>query len=437
MKTLDIIKTANGNLFRNKIRSFLTILAIFVGSFTIILNTAINAGVNDFIDKQIASVGGDGYLEMMPKELYNQAAALLQNSGPQEYTEESGDSSQNIYIKEDQIEKAKNINGIKSFNVLKSAQIDYLTSDKTEKRYRSTINIAVDGFELDLSAGKKPDTSENANFEVAIGEDFVSALGFKDAEDAIGKDIKFAVPSTIKCYSSLKREDCQTIVIAKITGVQAKGILAIGGPRVNTKLWDEFNRINTEGMPIESSNRAYQAVADADPEKIDDIKKQLEDIGLLAMTIDDEVGQMRGFFDVILAVFNIFGAIALVAAAIGIVNTLLMSVQERTREIGLVKALGMSRFKIFLSFSIEAISLGFWGSIFGIAVSMIIGNIANVVVHAEGGLLENFPTFELVKFSPEVIIPIVLLIMFIAFIAGTAPAIKAAKKDPIDSLRYE
>jgi putative ABC transport system permease protein len=68
---------------------------------------------------------------------------------------------------------------------------------------------------------------------------------------------------------------------------------------------------------------------------------------------------------------------------------------------------------------------------------MAIGYGANNILHAEGGFLSPFPTFDLVKFSPEVVIPIVLLVMFIAFIAGTAPALKAAKKDPIDSLRYE
>ena len=114
-----------------------------------------------------------------------------------------------------------------------------------------------------------------------------------------------------------------------------------------------------------------------------------------------------------------------------------MSVQERTREIGLSKALGLSRAKIFLSFSIEAISLGFWGSVFGTAVSMIIGYAVNNLVHTEGGLLADFPTFNLVEFSPEVIIPIIIIVMAIAFLSGTAPALKAPKKDPIDALRYE
>ena len=63
MKIIDTIKTANHNLLRSKTRAFLTILAIFIGSFTIILSNAINAGVNDFIDKQVSTIGGDGFIE--------------------------------------------------------------------------------------------------------------------------------------------------------------------------------------------------------------------------------------------------------------------------------------------------------------------------------------------------------------------------------------
>ena len=71
MKILDIIKDANANLLRNKLRSFLTILAIFIGSFSIISTSAIQAGVNDFIDSQVDSYGGDGYLAIVSKDSFD------------------------------------------------------------------------------------------------------------------------------------------------------------------------------------------------------------------------------------------------------------------------------------------------------------------------------------------------------------------------------
>jgi putative ABC transport system permease protein len=155
------------------------------------------------------------------------------------------------------------------------------------------------------------------------------------------------------------------------------------------------------------------------------------------MTVEDIIGTIKTFFDVILTVFKIFGLIALLAAAIGIINTLFMSVQERTREIGLDKALGMSSRHVFISFSLEAISLGFWGSVFGITVSIILGNIVNAAFHAEGGFLEAFPTFNLATYTIKDIISVTILIMTIAFLSGTLPARRASHKNPIDALRYE
>ena len=434
MKVLDIIHDANANLWRSKLRSFLTILAIFVGSFTIILNSAINAGVNDFMDKQIENMGGDGYLEMMPTEAYDAVMSMVGNNGPQEYTEDKDSTNQTSYIKDEQIEKAKKIDGVKIFNALPNASADYIASSKTDKRYRANINPVVEGIDFDMSHGNTPDTSDKAGYEIAINEDLAKALGYDNVADIVGETVKIAVPSTLKCYTAVKRSDCQTLVDVKVSGTQAPGILSMGGSRANLALWKRINQINYEGMPAET-NRSYQATADVDPDKIDDIKKELEEIGLKAASVEDEVGMFQSFFDVILIVFNIFGGIALVAASIGIINTLFMSVQERTREIGLDKALGMSNSKVFLSFSAEAIMLGFWGSLFGIIVSMIVGNVANTI--AVETFLSDFPTFKLTIFEPVTMISIALIIMLIAFLAGTLPARRASKKNPIDALRYE
>ena len=436
MKISDIILTANRNLLKNKLRSFLTILAIFVGSFTIILNSAISAGVNDFIDGQINAMGGEGYLEMMPTETYDSAMSMMNTSEAQEYTESDKNANKAIYIKDEQIEAAKKIDGIKSFNAIKPASVDYITSEKTEKRYVTKFNLAVEGFELDLLAGRTPNLTTKDTYEIALTQDLLKPLGFENAEDAVGKTVTLGVPTEAKCFVVATRKECQTTITATITGVQADGVLSFGGPRANLALWNKVSEINSEGMP-DSSNQAYQAIANADPAKVTEVKEKLQEIGLTAMTINDEVGTIKTFFDAVVTILNIFGGIALLAAAIGIINTLLMSVQERTREIGLMKALGMSKFKIFLSFTLEAIALGFWGSIFGLIISIAIGLAANAFIHSEGMFLETLPTFELVKFTPEVILPIILLVMFIAFVAGTAPALRAAKKDPIDALRYE
>ena len=434
MKVVDIFRDANANLWRSKLRSFLTILAIFVGSFTIILNSAINAGVNDFMDKQIANMGGEGYLEMMPTEAYESVMNMVGNNGPQEYTEDKDNANATAYIKDEQIEKAKKIDGIKVFNVLPNSTADYITSKKTDKRYRLNLNLVVEGINFDMSNGATPNTDKNAGYEIAVTEEIAKALGYENVADIVGETIQIAVPSNLKCYTAIKRSECQTVLDVKVSGTQAPGILSMGGSRANLSLWNRINEINYEGMPAET-NRSYQATADVEPDKVKDVQKALEEIGLKAMSVEDEVGMFQVFFDAILIVFNIFGGIALVAASIGIINTLFMAVQERTREIGLDKALGMSNGKVFLSFSAEAIMLGFWGSVFGILVSFIVGNIANVV--ATQTFLSDFPTFKLAIFEPLTMITIALIIMAIAFLAGTLPARRASKKNPIDALRYE
>src|SRR5690606_33872726 len=119
----------------------------------------------------------------------------------------------------------------------------------------------------------------------------------------------------------------------------------------------------------------------------------------------------------------------------GIVNTLLMSVQERTREIGLMKAMGMGGGRVFALFSTEAVFIGFLGSAIGVILAMLAGTAASTFLG--GALLADLPGLTIVAFDPLTVGLTILLIMAVAFLAGTLPAARAVRKDPVDALRYE
>ncbi|MBQ9020213.1 ABC transporter permease [Candidatus Saccharibacteria bacterium] len=437
MKLTDIIKDANANLFRNKMRSILTILAIFIGSFAIISVNAIHTGVNDFIDQQVESIGGDNYIEIAPAAIYDQLSSLTLGGKAEvkEYNPNQG-TLRSAEITEKDLEAIRAIDGVNSAEPYHYASAEYITSPDTTKKYNVTIRALSDNsLHADMLTGRQPD-ADSTSPEIMLTPEYVEPLGFTSNQDAIGKTITLGIKQTAKCY--LTPDNCTATITATITGVQASGILTTGNmlninPSLNNAIYD----LSMEDAPAESKQKISLVTGNIDPKKAATIKEKLKDLHLTGITIDDEVGMIRTFFDVILIVFTIFGGIALLAAAIGIINTLLMSVQERTREIGLDKALGLSQFKIFLSFSIEAILLGFWGSALGTAVSMALGYLINSLAHNPGGFLETLPTFTLVEFTPLSVASIILIVMFIAFLAGTLPAYKASKKNPIDALRYE
>lgn len=433
MNIFEIIRTANHNLFRNKARTILTILAIFVGSFTIALNSAIHTGVNNFIDDQTASLGGKDYVMIMSEGSVNTLSSMMADSGPQEYNPNQTLEA----FTDEQLEKLKNIDGIDGDNIYVAKQIavEYITSADTDRKYMINVESMPPGdFKIAATAGDLPDDNAD-DYQIMLEPGYAEVLGLGSDEEAVGKTV------TLVVLDSITKEPIEFSV--KVSGVLAKGVVAMNESIISRNLeTDLFDAIYATLLSNYSQDQLLQPYAvharfDTDKYTEQEIKDLLKDNGFYGMTVSDMMGTIRTFFDVIMIVFTIFGGIALLAAAIGIINTLLMSVEERTREIGLDKALGMSSGKIFLSFSVEAISLGFWGSAVGVGIAMALGYLANIGLHQPGQFLEVFPTFNLFTFTLSNVLPIILMVMLIAFVAGTVPAWKAAHKNPIDALRYE
>jgi putative ABC transport system permease protein len=173
-----------------------------------------------------------------------------------------------------------------------------------------------------------------------------------------------------------------------------------------------------------------------DPDNVDAVARAIETLGeYAASTPEDSAQSLSGGFRVIQAVLSIFGLIALAVASLGIVNTLIMAIYERTREIGTMKAVGASKGTIRLLFTVEAGTIGFWGGLVGVFVAWIIGQVINFVSHLT--FLQDYKSFNISAFPLWLILLVIALSTVIALVAGLLPANRAARLDPIEALRYE
>ena len=436
MKLYDMLRMSNSNLWRNKSRTFLTVLAIFIGAFTIMMTTGINTGVNDYIDKQVASVGSEDYLEIMPAQMAEQVESLMTGSNEvREYKETDGAAagSSSTTMTEEDLAKIRDVKGIESAKFYTLISTEYVSngSDDATKYQMSANVMPTDSLKLDIAAGRDLDMDSD-EAEIVLPDKYVKPLGFSNNEDAIGKTIK------VGALSQVTQTTDETEV--KIVGIQNASVVGMGSAWINDQAGEQIQDIVMAGLPDEYRKQGRAIVAQLDDNHIDEdkaqeVKDKLSDMGYSSLTLTDTVSMVKTFFDAITTVLTIFGAIALLAAAIGIINTLYMSVQERTREIGLMKAMGLGRGRIFGMFSLEAIALGFWGGVIGLIMAFIAKAIVNPL--AADTFLAGLPGFTLVEFNPLYLVLIIVIVMTIAFLAGTLPASRAANKDPIESLRYE
>ena len=173
-----------------------------------------------------------------------------------------------------------------------------------------------------------------------------------------------------------------------------------------------------------------------DPVKMQPVEDAIKKMGFNTFSMLDATRSLRRFFAVLDMFLGIFGSLALAVASIGIVNTLVMAILERRREIGIMKAIGASDEDVQRLFFAEACVMGCFGGIFGVGLGWTIGRIINVATNLY--LKRQGLQPEQIWFVPWWLVGgAILFAIVVSLLSGLYPARRAARLDPVQALRYE
>ena len=464
MKTSDLVKRAGRSLKTAKLRTLLTALAISVGGFTLTLTLGAGNGVRDYTTDLVQS-------NFDPAELLVGRDPEISNDGapsdtPQEYDESissfqsvSGDSSfQFKQVSRSDINELESRSDVEQVRENYSISIQYITRIG-EKKYTGSVLAYNPAQKPEIKAGAVPDSGDLAAGTVLLPDTYVELLGFNSEEEALGQSVDIVATkafnlSTLTNFASGQdlssldvsqfdindlgpEEKTYTFTIGGVT-IKPATSLAFGTTpviisSVDAKAMYEFTAEGTDNF--DEFLFVSVRVEDGENKEVrDKVKSELEADGYYVQTAEDIQATITQFVNILQGLVGALGAITLVASIFGIVNTQYISVLERTREIGLMKALGMSRKNISRLFIFEATWIGFIGGLLGIIGGVTLGMLINpwVTDRLDLGAGNSLIIFDVVQLT-------ILLtsLMLVGAIAGLLPARKAAKLDPVEALRTE
>ncbi len=422
MKFIDIVLTSQRNLLRSKLRTLLTIGAIFIGALTLSLTNGLGNGVKAYVNDQLGNLGVEDALIVRVKQTQQNPVS----STVTEYEPNREVGTFNIaLLNEIDFAKIKATEGVVTIIPNRLPQLDYMTAG--EKKFEVAAYQNIENLNITMAAGER--VREDLPNGITVPQKYVTPLGYNSAEGIVGEELTIGYKNAMRAQQEVK-----VIVV----GVQEQSLLGNTNIVISQSLAELMTDTQTAGIPA-LEGKYIDALVKFKPsytkDEIASLKQRFEDQGYGAQTIADQIGIVSKVINAILALLNIFAIVTLIAAAFGIVNTQLMSVNERTSEIGLMKALGASRHNIFSIFSLEAASLGFWGAMLGVAVSIVIGTIVSRI--AANSFLQDFVGFKLITFPFLPTLGVILGIVLLSFVAGALPSLKASRLDPIKALRYE
>lgn len=464
MSFSDIWKMCRDNLKRRKGRTILTVLGVFIGCTSIVVMVSIGIGMKESQDRMLAEIGDLSIIEVYAEGGH----------------EGDGAGGQKVKLDEDAVKSFKEISGVAA--VMPKMSLDSYSisltagiNDRYKADWANVVGLdtsAMEAMGFEIIDGKTPGTSLD---EVVAGQYF--AYSFRDTlmpdgrnmvdrwsnYDENGNQTELPEPFfnplmtevTLEITNNMEEENAQSYKKPiKITGITkedtGKGWETSEGLMMSIDtIKDIISKVS--GKPAGKMEYTGILVKAADIKLVTEVEKSIQDLGYQTYSMESMRESMEKSARQVQLMLGGLGAISLFVAAIGITNTMIMSISERTREIGIMKALGCFVKDIRMLFLMEAGTIGLMGGIIGCIVSLCLSVIINLVaMGAMGGMGEGFSWQLLLAaliggedVSRISVIPLSLMAfaivfsVFVGLVSGYYPANKAVKIPALEAIKHE
>jgi len=393
MSLLDLTELSFKNVFFKRFRTLITILGVSLGVGFVVLLVSIGYGLEDLVIEEVTKAQNLNQIDVFPKV------------GSQ------------LKLNDELIKKVSAISGVSKIYRIKNfpGRIDYKGSTVDVVVYR------VESGYLENSPVKKVSgeflNEKSDKFSAIINSEYLKTLGL--STDIIGETLNLNVIQSVPESESEPKNIPVTIV----------GVVEDDSPPVI------YLKIDSVREYTEDEYSALSIIINKES-SLDFVRKQIESLGLETFSIMDTVNQVQQIFTYVRYGLLAFGILAFAIAFLGMINTLTVSLLERTREVGLMKIIGMKKNDIQFLFITESMFIGLLGGIFGILFGILGGYLVSLAVYLLSS--SRGVEFMVITSFPFVTALIVILVTtLLSFFTGLYPANRAVKIPTMDAVRYE
>ncbi|MFZ5376182.1 MAG: ABC transporter permease [Patescibacteria group bacterium] len=244
-------------------------------------------------------------------------------------------------------------------------------------------------------------------------------------EDIVGKNITLSIVVTGDLINDKNKQKIESIP-EEFTVV---GVINNGK---NGMAWLPFSELRSLGI----SNYSSARIDASSEEALKKIRSQIENMGYKTSSVADTVARIKGLFGTIRVAVGVIGMAALAVAALGMFNTLTVSLLERTREVGVMKAIGMKSREVRDLFLAESMIMGFLSGFFGLILGFISGKLVSLIL-SFFSLTKGQGWLDITALPIVFVLLILFLSIMVGFMTGSYPANRAKKISALNALRYE